>query len=150
MMKDIYEPGHRPQYISRRIVAYILDVLVGISILFLGNFLHFVAIDLQLESLKSASASLVMIGVMWCILYMVCKDVAGGSSIGKRSMKLIILQCKDDQVCGKIRSIIRNLLLQIPGLVFIEWIILFFKDRRIGDLLVGSYVADRRKIKLEQ
>ena len=149
MMKDIYEPGHRPQYISRRIVAYILDVLVGISVLFFGYFLQFVAIDLQLESLQSRSASLVMLGIVWSIVYMVCKDLFGGCSIGKRSMKLIILQCKDDQVCGKIRSIIRNLILQIPFMVFLEWIILFFKDRRIGDFLAGTYVVDRRKIKSE-
>lgn len=149
MRKDVYMPGQRQRYISRRIVAYILDVLVGLSVLFLGYFLYFVANDLQQDSLKSVGSSLIMLGTIWSILYMVGKDAFGGCSIGKRRMKLIILQCKDDQVCSKIRSILRNLILQIPLMVFLEWIMLFFKDRRIGDFLAGTYVVDKRQLESE-
>jgi len=149
MMKDLYAPGQRQRYISRRIVAYILDVIVGLSVLFLGYFLYFVANDLQQDSLKSVGSSLITLGTIWSILYMVGKDVFGGSSIGKRRMKLIILQCKDDQVCSKIRSILRNLILQIPLMVLIEWIMLFLKDRRIGDFLAGTYVVDKRQLESE-
>ena len=114
-----------------RIVAYLIDLVVAGVPLLLYSLIY--GMGEGVEPTWAANALLI-----WGLLYLTAKDAFGGRSFGKRYIGLIVLQRNDNAPCSMIKSVIRNLLVQIP----IEVLLLFSGDgRRMGDTLTNTQVV---------
>ncbi|HET7853605.1 MAG TPA: RDD family protein [Candidatus Methylomirabilis sp.] len=120
---DLHEiPG--PKLITRRTTAFVVDgLLVATISLWLGG------------------------GFWWLIAigYVLVRDVLiNGSSIGKFVVGLTVTD-RDGNACTLAKSIVRNLLLLLPGLV-VEFFVMAFSRRgwRLGDRLAKTQVAHIR------
>ncbi|MGL5269333.1 MAG: RDD family protein [Selenomonadaceae bacterium] len=114
-----------------RIVAYLIDlVIAGLPLLL---YLMVYGTGDGTETSLAANAFLI-----WGLLYLTTKDAFGGRSFGKRYIGLIVLQRNDNAPCSIIKSVIRNLLVQIP----LEVLLLFSGDgRRMGDTVTNTQVV---------
>jgi hypothetical protein len=92
--------------------------------------------------------ALVLPGKFWWwvgIGYFLLRDtLITGRSIGKFVVGLTVMD-RQRNACGITKSIIRNLLLFLPGPVIEFFAVAFARDgRRLGDLLAGTKVIDTR------
>ncbi len=78
--------------------------------------------------------SVVMVG-------MLLRDGWRGRSLGKQILGLRLITPKE-RPCGYLRSLARNAGLLVPGLNFIEVILVVAGKRRIGDKIAGTTVTE--------
>lgn len=71
--------------------------------------------------------------------YLLCKDLFGGQSIGKRNKGLQLVRCKSHEPVSNIRMVIRNIFCMFW---FIELIMIFANPRqRLGDIVCDTTVV---------
>ena len=76
-------------------------------------------------------------------LYLFFQDgLKSGQSFGKRMLSIRVINSKDGTSCTYRKSFLRNLLLLIPIINFIDIGFMFGKkQQRLGDMLAGTYVV---------
>ena len=76
-------------------------------------------------------------------LYWFFQDgLKSGQSFGKRMLSIRVINSKDGTSCTYRKSFLRNLLLLIPIINFIDIGFMFGKkQQRLGDMLAGTYVV---------
>ncbi|UII22260.1 RDD family protein [Fulvivirga ligni] len=79
------------------------------------------------------------IGLIGFVLYL-CKDSFNGRSIGKRALKLQVVNYKTGEPAAPLRCLVRNLLCIIWPIEVI--VTLINPNRRIGDMLAGTEVIN--------
>jgi uncharacterized RDD family membrane protein YckC len=118
--------------IEARIAAKLIDFLLPLAIAFLVSYASFIAM--------SAKSSDVVgnIALALCLVYWLFKDGFGGQGIGKRIMKIQVIEHATGSACSPPRSLIRA----IPmGLGVIDCAFALGKDRRrLGDMAAGTSV----------
>lgn len=114
-------------HLSRRIIAKAVDVHLALVI---------PAILLWIFDRNQAVAYLS--GGLWVFLILIA-DGFNGQSLGKRLVSIQVIAGKSLKPCGPIRSIVRNIFL-FPIPVLLDYLLIFLFDRRLGDLVAGTYV----------
>jgi len=136
---------------AQRAVAYFIDVLVRVAVLFA---LWFVAGFLGLfgtDGIGGAGMGLVLLGlflVEWGY-YVVCERFMNGASLGKRALELRVVR-SDGLPIGFAESVLRNLLRAADFLPFgyaIGVVVAAIdpRFRRLGDLAAGTMVVVERR-----
>lgn len=113
--------------VEARLAAQLIDGVIALS-------LYFVAIPVA-----SLSESLVLLGPALFILYYLLSDaLPGGQSLGKRLLKIAVVEESSDLPCTLAQSAMRNAT-QILG--FFDWLWIFGSQRkRAGDFLAHTRV----------
>ena len=120
--------------IFKRLFAFILDLLIISTIISL----------LFLPTYEIKSIVLVELYSALMLTLLLCKDCINGQSIGKRIMKIQVVDENSNQRVSNSREILRNIFV-----VFwiVEVIVLFIsKDKRIGDYVAKTKVIECNKI----
>lgn len=119
--------------IHKRIIACIIDfticMVIGISSVFAFDFMS-VQHDYALEI---------------CLILFLLGDMFHGQSIGKRLLKIQIINFKTQKPTGFIVSIVRNLIcLSNSTLIFtaINYILFVYYYRNLSDFLTGTCVIE--------
>ncbi|MBN4065756.1 RDD family protein [Candidatus Amoebophilus asiaticus] len=126
--------------LSKRLGSMLIDhiamcgiaALIGIPLMILGFFSkRYFNVDLNWIA-----------GILIFAIYF-NKDFFRGKSIGKRTIGLIVITNKGDEVATRLQCFIRNLtIILFPLEVLIS---LFSRQRRIGDLLAGTKIEISNK-----
>ena len=127
--------------LGRRFIARIIDNIIGslllIPAVFMGMLPMYDALTVYLGwSVKASS-----FGIFFLVLafaYWLGADALKGQSLGKRMMKIRVVDEYTGASCTLLQSIVRNL-----ALVFgiLDYIFIFFGSRkRLGDMIVGTKV----------
>lgn len=120
--------------IIKRLVAFILDLVIIAIIMNVLLLARQTVISPILLQLLSALI----------ITLLLCKDCINGQSVGKRIMKIQVVDEKSKTEISNIRSIVRN-----TFVIFwiVEVVVLFIsKDKRIGDYVTKTEVVSYSKI----
>lgn len=120
--------------IKLRLKALIIDVAL-ISILWILIFAIYVYFSK--ESVKSDYK----VGLSLLLSLFLCKDCIKGQSVGKRIFKLKVIDYRGCNL-SVIKLILRNLFVFLAP---IEFIVLLYFDRRIGDTVLKSKVISVEK-----
>jgi uncharacterized RDD family membrane protein YckC len=122
--------------IESRIAAKLIDVLLPLGVVFLVSYASFITMPLRSSNVVSE------IALALCFVYWLFKDGFGGQSIGKRIMKIQVIEHATGSACSPPRSLIRA----IPmGLGIIDCAFALGKDRRrLGDMAAGTSVIRAR------
>lgn len=121
--------------IIKRLIAFILDLVI---IAIIMNVILFATQTIDSPILLQLLSALI-------VTLLLCKDCINGQSVGKKIMKIQVVDKKSKTEISNIRSIVRN-----AFVIFwiIEIMVLFIsKDKRIGDYIVKSEVIGYDKIK---
>lgn len=147
------EPAARSSYpkarVFARLIAKLIDVYIGVAMPIIAS-----AIGLAMSSKSGISVVNVLLlisSIVWAIYYTLTKDAHnGGRSMGKRAMKLMVVNVMTGQPCSTGESATRAFVAGLVGLLpFIGWAIepgfvLFSGDgRRLGDKAAGTQVIER-------
>lgn len=128
---------------TKRIVAGIIDFLI-ITLIYEIPFAILVMIPLITGQI---STRIVIERALYCtffaLLLLIFKDVFKNESIGKRIMKLEIIDSKTKEKVLLPKRILRNLTWILS---FIEIIVLIATGKRIGDRITGTEVVVKKKI----
>ncbi|PTY35880.1 hypothetical protein BGP77_00700 [Saccharospirillum sp. MSK14-1] len=114
-------------HLSRRIIAKVVDVLLALA-----------PSAILLWVLEPDQTAAYLSGGLWVFLILIA-DGLNGQSLGKRLVSIQVIARKSLKPCGPIRSIVRNSLL-FPVPVVLDYLLIFLFDRRLGDLVAGTYV----------
>jgi len=131
--------------VSRRITAFFLDWLV--ATVSLAAFLIAAA---ALYSSSNAILNLFgllssLLGVIAWAAYLLLRDgLFEGASLGKKLMKMQVLR-SDGRPCDLCRSVLRNVVLLMPPIVFLEPVLLAVDGmgKRLGDRIAKTQVTVR-------
>ena len=132
----------------RRIVAFLIDRLVGLAPTFVFGVFFFVLL-LGGEALEALAALMLGLGflsfIFFNIGYMLLRDgLFDGRSLGKRVMGLKVMDSRG-KPCGIGDSVLRNIIFFIPILPLIELIlVLIDPGQRIGDKWAKTKVVRSR------
>lgn len=120
--------------ISARIVAQIIDSIVAALILFVPVFI-----------LKDEVEDLFLIILIAYLGYLLFQDaLPNGQSIGKRVMKLSVVNIKTGKPCSFIGSAVRNAFLLFFGIIDLLLILSRYKQR-LGDKVASTVVIKEGK-----
>ncbi|MFT4102755.1 MAG: RDD family protein [Burkholderiaceae bacterium] len=122
--------------LGARFVAQIIDNVIAFALAFAAGFAL---------SLPGGADSLVGIGALLCWFgyHLLSDGLANGQSLGKRVMKIAVVQGPQRIPCSYGRSIVRNITLLFLGLF--DWVfILGASRRRLGDHLADTEVIELR------
>lgn len=118
--------------IHKRIIAYIIDVVLFITIAVLFSFLSdFISIEYDFFK--------------FCLILFLLGDTFHGQSIGKRLLKIQIVNFKTQKPTGFIVSVVRNLICLLNfTLIFavINYILFVYYYRNLPDFLTGTCVIE--------
>ena len=116
-----------------RLGAKLIDVfgvMLVIGVLAFGVFL------LAPPAVSDAIANVLLL--VW-LLYLLFKDGFRGQSIGKRLLKIVVVEVGTGQVCSLPRSAVRN---AFSFLGIIDWVWALGENRqRLGDIVAGTCVV---------
>lgn len=127
---------------TKRIVAGIIDFFI-IALIYEIPFAIFVMLPLITGQI---STRIVIARALYCTLFalllLILKDVFKNGSIGKRIMKLEIIDSKTQEKALLTKRILRNVTWVFS---FIEVIFLIASDKRIGDRITGTEVVEKKQ-----
>ncbi len=113
-----------------RIVAQVIDSVVAFLILFLPVMLF-----------KGRSESLVLVVMLAYFTYLLLQDaLPNGQSIGKRVMKLSVINIKTGQPCSLFASFVRNIFLWFLGIIDLLFVTSRYRQR-LGDKVANTVVV---------
>jgi len=114
--------------VIKRLLAFgvdLMSIVVIVNVLFLSTYI--IKSQFLLQFLSALMITLLL-----------CKDCMNGQSIGKRVMKLQVVDSNTEENISAVRHIVRNLFLP---LWYIEILILMIsKEKRIGDYVARTKV----------
>jgi len=127
--------------LGRRFVARTLDNLIGglllVPAVFMGALPMYGALPGWLGMVVQPNS----LGVFFLVLafaYWLGADALKGQSLGKRLMKIAVVDDYTGSSCTLLQSVVRNLSLVLGVL---DYIFVFFGSRkRLGDMIVGTVV----------
>ena len=136
--------------VFRRLIAKAIDVYIGVGMPIMASAIG-MAVSARHGRINPVNVLLFLSSLVWAIYYTFTKDAHNeGRSIGKRAMKLMVVNVSTGRPCSTGESAMRALITGLVGLVpFIGWAIepgfvLFAEDgRRLGDKAAGTQVIDR-------
>ncbi len=121
--------------IHKRIIAYIIDAVLLITIAVLFSFLSdFISIEYDYF-------------FKFCLILFLLGDTFHGQSIGKRLLKIQIVNFKTQKPTGFIISVVRNLICLLNfTLIFaaINYILFVYYYRNLSDFLTGTCVIENQ------
>lgn len=117
-----------------RLFGQFLDGIVGAAPIVVGAILSSVS--------DTVGGILFVLGIAWSIFYYLFADgFPGGRSIGKRWLRMEVIDATTGAPCTFGQSFLRNLLLAVLGPI--DWIFIFGdRHQRLGDKLAGTIVVD--------
>ena len=125
---------------TKRIVAGIIDFFI-IALIYEIPFVIFIMLPLITGQISS---DIVIERALYCTLFalflLIFKDIFKNGSIGKRIMKLEIVDSKTKEKALLTKRILRNVTWVLS---FIEVIFLIASDKRIGDRIAGTEVVEK-------
>ncbi|MFL5614860.1 MAG: RDD family protein [Gemmatimonadaceae bacterium] len=132
-----------------RFIASLIDVYIGVGLPIMASFIGFAMSSKN--GISVVNLLLLISSVIWAIYYTFTKDAHNeGRSIGKRAMKLMVVNVKTGMPCSTGESATRAVIGGLVGAVpLIGWVVepglvLFSDDgRRLGDKAAGTQVIDR-------
>jgi len=134
-----YCPRCRRALVSDRGLAFFFDavlplILLNLSVTNLG------AVPEALSFPAAVTAIVAYVG--WLTYFLVKDSVGGGRSLAKRWRGLRVLTL-ERQPCTRWQSIVRNAILIIPVVVWVELIVMLCRadGRRLGDLMANTVVV---------
>ena len=133
--------------IGKRIIAYILDIViitvilvaVYIGIMILGVILGYVS-----QTLQGFTMLLMIPAAFLPLVYLLIRDGLGsGRSLGKKFMKLKV-EKEGGAKCGIVDSVLRNIVAMVPVIGIIDVIMPFIDadGKRIGDKIAKTQVVE--------
>ena len=126
---------------TKRIVAGIFDFFI-IALIYEIPFVIFIMLPLITGQISS---DIVIKRALYCTLFalllLIFKDIFKNGSIGKRIMKLEIIDSKTQEKALLTKRILRNVTWVLS---FIEVIFLIASDKRIGDRIAGTEVVEKK------
>lgn len=126
---------------SKRIVAGIIDFFI-IALIYEIPFAIFIMLPLITGQISS---DIVITRTIYCTLFalllLILKDVLKNGSIGKKIMKLEIIDSKTQEKALLTKRILRNVTWVLN---FIEVIFLIASDKRIGDRIAETEVVEKK------
>ena len=130
--------GRELASLSDRFLGQLID-----SLIVLGLIIVVVIFSTALP--ESAGAAAFVVALIVGILYLLLSDgLKGGQSYGKKVMKTAVIHADSGQPCTFGRSFVRNITLQVLGIL--DWLFIFgSKRQRLGDMLVNTIVVKLRK-----
>src|SRR5436305_10629030 len=137
-------PSYPKARVFRRFIAKLIDAYIGVGMPIMASM-----IGLALSSKSGVSVVNVLLLIssfVWGIYYTLTKDAHNeGRSMGKRAMKLMVVNVKTNRPCSMGESATRAFIGGLVGVVpFIGWaiepgLVLFSQDgRRVGDKAAGT------------
>ncbi len=137
-----------PARFGTRVLAYLIDLLVGILFLLPGGILLGVGGATDSEVFGVVGGITFAIGFCYALWYAFTRDGArGGAGIGKRRMGLMVLHLPTNLPCTRGQSALRTLILTLLNAVpaigwLIEPIVALVSDtgRRLGDRAADTQV----------
>jgi len=135
--------------IGKRVIAYLIDVAI-VMVLVMGLGVGgMLILSVLANMLGRAGGFLVFLSLPWILLtlllgavYTLIRDgMNKGASFGKKIMKLRVV--KDGMPCTYKDSLIRNIILAVPVIGFIEMIMPFIDAQglRFGDKIAKTQVV---------
>ena len=125
---------------TKRIVAGIFDFFI-IALIYEIPFVIFIMLPLITGQISS---DIVIKRALYCTLFalllLIFKDIFKNGSIGKRIMKLEIIDSKTQEKALLTKRILRNVTWVLS---FIEVIFRIASDKRIGDRIAGTEVVEK-------
>lgn len=124
--------------IFKRLIAFIIDILLIVIIM--G------ALFVVTQPIKSSILLQILSSLMLTSLF--CKDCINGQSVGKRIMKIQVVDENSNKEVSNIRYIVRNIFV-----IFwmIEVFVLFIsREKRLGDYVVKTRVICNNKVEKVQ
>jgi uncharacterized RDD family membrane protein YckC len=139
-------PKARP---FRRFIARLIDVYIGVGLPIMASFIGFAMSSKN--GISVVNLLLLISSIIWAIYYTFTKDAHNeGRSIGKRAMKLMVVNVNTGRPCSTGESATRAIIGGLVGAVpLVGWavepgFVLFSDDgRRLGDKAAGTQVIDR-------
>ena len=143
------ESAPAPELASRgsRLVAQIVDILIAVSLFFAGIVLPgSLAFLINKVNLVDAQLLFALIelgpwvgSILFLLYYLLADGLPNGQSLGKRLVKIAVVDDESGTPCTLAKSAVRNLT-QILG--FLDWIWIFGEKRkRAGDVLAHTRVV---------
>jgi uncharacterized RDD family membrane protein YckC len=122
---------------TNRFFAKLFDSMVLMAIMLPSFLLSPPANDVQSMDLLTKASILVF------VFYLLFQDGLGGQSIGKRIMRISVINTKSRRPCSIFQSLIRNItLLSVLDVLFV----MSSSQRRIGDWLAGTVVVQEENM----
>jgi uncharacterized RDD family membrane protein YckC len=122
---------------TARFFAKLFDAMVLMAIMLPSFLLSAPANNLDGMNL------LTKISVLVFIFYLLFKDGLGGQSVGKRIMRISVINTKSRRPCSIFQSLIRNIALLSVLDVFL---VMSSSQRRLGDWLAGTVVVQEENM----
>jgi len=126
----------KKSYNTLRIKAALFDVISVFVIWMIIFILSIFLFDEKIEYIYRYNIRMAIVSTLFF-----CKDIIGGQSIGKRIFKLKVVNTARKDL-NSVNLIVRNLFVFIAP---IEFLILIYNDRRIGDIVTNSEVIPVKK-----
>ena len=130
--------------LNLRILAFIIDLLIICCIQSIG-FFYIILTNLdfntmQINNLEKLIPNLIMITIISTMILIV-KDIIKGQSIGKKILKIKIVDLKSDKSPNFLKLIIRNLFILVWPIEFLV-LINDKKHHRLGDKILGTKIIN--------
>lgn len=133
--------------LGARLLAYIIDITIGIMLPLFAALIPFV---IGRARLNVVNVMLLASSIVWAIYYTFTKDAHDeGRSIGKRATGLMVVNVKKNTPCSIGESVMRALVLGVVNAIpavgwAIEPLVVLVSDngRRAGDLAAGTQVIE--------
>ena len=126
---------------KKRVIAFVIDYLVCCLIqAVLMGILIFRAIS-RSEASGDDIFTLNLVITLISSLFLIFRDCFGNKSIGKRIMKLNVVDSENESSVGFARRLLRNITWLLGP---IEVICFIFSGKRIGDMLARTTVREER------
>jgi uncharacterized RDD family membrane protein YckC len=117
----------------RRAAAYIVDVPGTLILLSAINF------PVYLYTPKGVSDAVGWASLAAWMVYVVFKDGFNGQSLGKRLLRIKVLEKQSGEPCSLPKSLIRNIL---HSMGIVDWVFVLGRERRrLGDLAANTCVV---------
>lgn len=125
---------YRLATLPQRAIAFFLDTLIALGGITVVNFLLFLYAPFEISNAVGQASLVVMVA------YFFLRDAKHGQSIGKKIVKLRVIQHSTGMPANPLHSILRNIPLAL--LWWLEpFVVLQKSKRRLGDLLGSTSVV---------
>ena len=116
-----------------RLVAVLIDVFGGFALLIALNFPLFVYTP------KAFYDPIGKISIALYLVYLLFKDARGGQSLGKRIVRIKVIDRSSGHPCSALKSLLRNFFVTL-GLF--DWLFILGEKRmRLGDIAANTSVV---------
>lgn len=121
---------------ARRLGGQLIDSLITLAVVIATVY------SLRFLNLQDTHARVLPL-ILGAAYYFLSDALPNGQSVGKRLLKMAVVDFNTYRHCTVVQSIVRNL--TTPFLGFFDWIFIFFgSKRRLGDMLAMTLVINTR------